>query len=70
MAIKKPWNRAKIFQPFDALPGLRELLHQKERKHETQFDEHGNEAIRSQDTAPVPPESQKVLPKQIRVKPF
>ena len=44
MAIKRPWNRAKIFQPFDALPGLRELLRQKELEHETQFDTHGNEA--------------------------
>ena len=43
MAIKRPWNRTKIFQPFDALPGLRELLRQKEREHETQFDKHGNE---------------------------
>ena len=43
MAIKRPWNRAKIFQPFDALPGLRELLRQKELEHETRFDVHGNE---------------------------
>jgi len=49
MAIKRPWNRAKIFQPFDALPGLRELLRQKEREHETQFDEHGNEIGEEQD---------------------
>ena len=49
MAIKRPWNRAKIFQPFDALPGLRELMRQKERAHETQFDEHGNELSKGQD---------------------
>ena len=30
MATKRPWSRAKIFQSFDALPGLRELLHEKE----------------------------------------
>ena len=49
MAIKRPWNRAKIFQPFDALPGLRELLRQKELEHETQFDVHGNETSNADD---------------------
>lgn len=49
MAIKRPWNRAKIFQPFDALPGLRELLRQKEHEHETQFDVHGNETPNADD---------------------
>ena len=49
MAIKRPWNRAKIFQPFDALPGLRELLRQKEFEHETQFDVHGNETSTADD---------------------
>ena len=44
MAIKRPWNRAKIFQPFDALPGLRELLREKEIEHEVRFDADGNEA--------------------------
>lgn len=37
MAIKRPFCRAKIFQPFDALPGLRELLRAKEREHENAF---------------------------------
>ena len=37
MAIKRPFCRAKIFQPFDALPGLRELLREKEREHERAF---------------------------------
>ena len=50
MAIKRPWNRAKIFQPFDALPGLRELLRQKEREHERQYDAHGNERCPENDT--------------------
>ena len=44
MATKRPWSRAKIFQPFDALPGLRELLRQKEIEHEVRFDAEGNEA--------------------------
>ncbi len=34
MAAMNTFNRAKIFQPFDALPGLREALHQKEWEHE------------------------------------
>lgn len=37
MAIKRPFCRAKIFQPFDALPGLLELLRKKEREHERAF---------------------------------
>ena len=43
MATKRPWNRAKIFQPFDALPGLRELLREKEIEHEVRFDAEGND---------------------------
>ena len=43
MPSKRPWCRAKIFQPFDALPGYRELLRQKEIEHKTRYDEHGNE---------------------------
>lgn len=34
MEIKNASSRAKIFQPFDALPGLRDLLRQKEVEHE------------------------------------
>ncbi len=34
MAAITTFNRAKIFQPFDALPGLREALAQKEWEHE------------------------------------
>ena len=34
MAAITTFKRAKIFQPFDALPGLREALEQKEREHE------------------------------------
>lgn len=34
MAAITIFNRAKIFQPFDALPGLREALAQKEWEHE------------------------------------
>lgn len=43
MPTKRPWNRANIFQPFDALPGLKELLRQKELEHEALFDAGGNE---------------------------
>ena len=43
MSTKRPWCRAKIFQPFDALPGLKELLRQKEIEHEERYDENGNE---------------------------
>jgi len=43
MAIKSPWNCAKIFHPFDALPWLWKLLLQKERKQDRQYDEHGKE---------------------------
>lgn len=34
MATARPYNRAKIFQPFDALPGFREKLQAKEKEHE------------------------------------
>ena len=34
MAAITTFKRAKIFQPFDALPGLREALAQKEWEHE------------------------------------
>ena len=34
MAATTTFNRAKIFQTFDALPGLREALQQKEWEHE------------------------------------
>ena len=33
MAAITTFKRAKIFQPFDALPGLREALTQKEWEH-------------------------------------
>ena len=33
MAAITTFKRAKIFQPFDALPGLREALEHKEREH-------------------------------------
>ena len=33
MAAITTFKRAKIFQPFDALPGLREALAQKEWEH-------------------------------------
>ena len=55
MAIKRPWNRAKIFQPFDALPGLRELLREKEREHEARYNANGNEAADKGD-AKLPPD--------------
>ena len=53
MAIKRPWNRAKIFQPFDALPGLRELLREKEIEHEVRFDSEGNEAVKPEEREAV-----------------
>ena len=58
MVMEKPFNRAKIFQPFDALPGLRRLLEQKEREHElaASGDAAGadGDAAPMQETTPAP----------------
>ena len=56
MRSKGPWNRAKIFQPFDALPGLRELLREKEREHEARYNANGNE-VAGEDNAKLPPDA-------------
>ena len=60
MVMEEPFNRAKIFQPFDALPGLRRLLEQKEREHElaASGDAAGTagDAAPKQETPPAPPE--------------
>ncbi|MDY3297768.1 GNAT family N-acetyltransferase [Selenomonas sp.] len=61
MAIKRPWNRAKIFQPFDALPGLRELLREKERAHEARYNANGNESQEDDDTIEIPLASDTLL---------
>ena len=61
MAIKRPWNRAKIFQPFDALPGLRELLREKEREHEARYDAIGNESEEGDEDVEIPLASDTLL---------
>lgn len=61
MAIKRPWNRAKIFQPFDALPGLRELLREKERAHEARYNANGNGSQDDGDDVEIPLASDTLL---------
>ena len=61
MAIKRPWNRAKIFQPFDALPGLRELLREKEREHEARYDAIGYESEEGDEDVEIPLASDTLL---------